>query len=159
MLILIFFFYSSFFLFLTQNEYKRGTSLWHKIPQILIKPRAINIVKIVKHLLLICSHYISIRSFPLARSRNAHDWIFETREDCYFTLLHRILLLWLNYYHSLCLKITQTYRHTYIKAAIISNSRNNFIPHHVIFKRTRILVILYMFQGRSIFEIACWSNT
>lgn len=28
----------------SQNEYKRGTSLRHKIPQILIKPRAINIV-------------------------------------------------------------------------------------------------------------------
>jgi len=49
--------------------------------------------------------------------------------------------------------------HTYIKAAIISNLKNNFMPHHVIFKRNWIIVILYMFPGRSAFEIACWSNT
>lgn len=46
---------------------------------------------------LMCSHYESISSFQRPRSLGMHMiGIFETREDCYFTLLHRILLLWLN---------------------------------------------------------------
>ena len=109
---------------------------------------------------LYISHYISICSFPSARSRNLRDWIFKTRED-YVILhcLHRILLIWLNYYHNLSLKITHT--HTLkSKAAVTSNSRDDaFIPHHVTFKSNWIIVILCMFPGRSTFEIAHWSNT